>query len=410
MASFLENTSRIANASEDIKTSLLNKGAEFSEGEKIDTYSSKIDSLNVIQPGNYNVECYIRIDDVLVGEGIEFNVVGTDGTTQTATSRSAGFIYLTLSYGVGYDIQPLDTEKYYANSHELIYHRKEDGNYFTTDYYFYTAGSGETIPEINDCSYLLYYSGYNMNSKTMNHFDSIQNLIINSVNNISKATSMCKNSYIKKDLFERIINKDFSNCTDISGCFDSIYIYDTKLGNNYSCGSFSFKLNLSSCTNMGSAFSSFCSTNSNYYTEFVVDFDGTTTNVTNFSYLFKHYTVNTRSRNKKVVNINMDKCTSCSDMFYYGKTENYDDILKQFTFKGSFGGLSTTASLTLKFPGASGDSRTYNYAAFIETINSVSENTNGNVRIFSVPTLIYNQLTDDDIEIATSKGYEISSY
>ena len=168
MASLLENTSRIANSAENIKTSLLNKGAEFLEGEKIDTYSSKIDSLNVIQPGNYNVECYIRIDDVLVGEGIEFNVVGTDGSTQTATSRSAGFIYLTLSYGVGYDIQPVDTEKYYANSHELIYHRKEDGNYFATDYYFYTAGSSETIPEINDCSYLLYYSGYNMNSKTMN--------------------------------------------------------------------------------------------------------------------------------------------------------------------------------------------------------------------------------------------------
>ena len=173
MASLLENTSRIANSAENIKTSLLNKGAEFLEGEKIETYSSKIDSLNVIQPGNYNVECYIRIDDVLVGEGITFNVVGTDGTTQTATSRAAGFIYLTLSYGVGYDIQPVDTEKYYANSHELIYHRKEDGNYFATDYYFYTAGSGETIPEINDCSYLLYYSGYNIKSNTINQFNSI---------------------------------------------------------------------------------------------------------------------------------------------------------------------------------------------------------------------------------------------
>ena len=152
MASLLENTSRIANASENIKTSLLNKGSEFSEGEKIDTYSSKIDSLNVIQPGNYNVECYIRIDDVLVGEGIEFNVVGTDGTTQTAISRAAGFLYLTLSYGVGYDVQPIDTQKYYANSHQLIYHRKEDGNYFATDYYFYTAGSGEEDWKITDCS------------------------------------------------------------------------------------------------------------------------------------------------------------------------------------------------------------------------------------------------------------------
>lgn len=196
MASLLENTSRIANASEDIKTSLLNKGAKFSEGEKIDTYSSKIDNLDVIIPGIYNVECYIRVDGKLIsfgntysllsenitgedvsggvsdgsedsgssgnesdgsedivdsgsGEdtgteefvGMDFIIIGSDGSTQEVTSREGGFIYLTLNYGVAYDVQPKEQNKYYATEHQLIYHRKEDGNYFATDYYFYTVSS-----------------------------------------------------------------------------------------------------------------------------------------------------------------------------------------------------------------------------------------------------------------------------
>ena len=396
MASLLENTSRIANASEDIKTSLLNKGAEFLEGEKIDTYSSKIDSLNVIQPGNYNVECYIRIDDVLVGEGIEFNVVGTDGTTQTATSRAAGFIYLTLSYGVGYDIQPVDTEKYYANSHELIYHIKEDGNYFSTDYYFYTAGSGEDF-KIKDLSYQFYKAA---------NFDVIDNLLnvcSNQPTNINyfaylSAFNMYEETY---KIIEYIKKTDFSKVTSCQYAFHDFVLpkhTDDMI-------EISLNLDFSSSTNFSYFFDGFnrnADAGSAAYdakmqkTRLILNINGTSSKVTNFEGFLR--SARAETSRVQLLNINMSKCTSNNALY-----NCY--ALEKLTFSGSFGGLSTTTSLTLDLSRCT----LLTLDSFLETMQTISANTNGKTRIIKLSSSLYNSLTDEILDLADEKGYTLSS-
>ena len=396
MASLLENTSRIANANENIKTSLIAKGAKFLEGEKIDTYSSKIDSLNVIQPGNYNVECYIRIDDVLVGEGITFNVVGTDGTTQTATSRAAGFIYLTLSYGVGYDIQPVDTEKYYANSHELIYHIKEDGNYFATDYYFYTAGTGEDF-KIKDLSYQFYQAS---------NFDVIDNLLnvcSNQPTNIRYFAYLSAfNMYEKTYKFIEYIKKtDFSKVTSCQYAFHDFVLpkhTDDMI-------EISLNLDFSSSTNLSYFFDGF-NRNPNagsaaydakmQKTRLILNINGTSSKVTNFEGFLR----NARAETSRVqlLNINMSKCTSNNALY-----NCY--ALEKLTFSGSFGGLSTTTSLTLDLSRCT----LLTLEAFLETMQTISANTNGKTRIIKLPSSLYNSLTDEILDLADVKGYTLSS-
>ena len=397
MASLTENTSRIANANENIKTSLLNKGAEFLEGDKIDTYSSKIDSLNVIQPGNYNVECYIRIDDVLVGDGIEFNVVGTDGTTQTATSRAAGFIYLTLNYGVGYDIQPVDTEKYYANSHELIYHIKEDGNYFAADYCFYTAGTGEVF-EIKNCDYLFYRNG-SYNNFCWSDFDNI-------IKKIKQPTSAYRMYfqdgngssywYVSLSIIQQIVNLDFSKCTSISYLLDDFGINASDINKTLTVN-----MDLSSCTNMSYAFRGI---NYGYSTGYMLniefDFNGTTGNVKNFSYCFSNIIPNQTTF--KLFNINMDNATNVSNIF---TNTNYGNSLSKLTFSGSFGGLSTTTSLTLDLSTCT----LLTIDSFLETMQTISVNTNGKTRIIKLSSSLYNSLTDEILDLADEKGYTLAS-
>lgn len=409
MASLTENTSRIANANENIKTSLLNKGAEFLEGDKIDTYSSKIDSLNVIQPGNYNVECYIRIDDVLVGDGIEFNVVGTDGTTQTATSRAAGFIYLTLNYGVGYDIQPVDTEKYYANSHELIYHIKEDGNYFSTDYYFYTARSGEEDWKITDCSNMF------CENARLELFDNLLPHLSNqpiNIKNMFKGTQSDPTNFEYIDRYFEIA--DFSKCKNVYGwCFFSIIndAEDKTINLNFpelTTGDYLFanillknpitlsvNVNAPKLTTCKYAFQ-YLGINSNLV-KFTIELDlkNSTSNVTDFTNTFSFCS----NGIVKIKNLNMDKVTRLSSMFYGCSSIN------QLTFSGSFGGLSTTTSLTLDLSTCT----LLTIDSFLETMQTISVNTNGKTRIIKLSSSLYNSLTDEILDLADEKGYTLAS-
>lgn len=100
-----------------------------------------------------------------------------------------------------------------------------------------------------------------------------------------------------------------------------------------------------------------------------------------------------------VLNIDMSNVTTIST----GTFQNTDN-LKRLTFKGSFGGNSTTSSLTLTLSQTGLDKN-----AIIELFESIKENVNGKTRTIKIISSIYNELTEDEIAIITDKGYTISS-
>ena len=79
--------------------------------------------------------------------------------------------------------------------------------------------------------------------------------------------------------------------------------------------------------------------------------------------------------------------------------------ITRFTFDGSFGGLSTVATATLDI--STWTSLTTE--AFLETMQTISVNTNGNTRIFKLPAALYDSLTDEILDLADEKGYTLSS-
>lgn len=100
-----------------------------------------------------------------------------------------------------------------------------------------------------------------------------------------------------------------------------------------------------------------------------------------------------------VLNIDMSSVTTIST----GTFQNTDN-LKRLTFKGSFGGNSTTSSLTLTLSQTGLDKN-----AIIELFESIKENVNGKTRTIKINSSIYNELTEDEIAIVTDKGYTISA-
>ena len=280
-----------------------------------------------------------------------------------------------------------------------------------------TTGGGDEAPYSSGAERIFYNWGHVGSSSLTNSgeselLDNAQEYIINHLKDITSASSALNGATMTKEILLKFAALDFSKCTNCLETFYNVKILKNRYytAGSTSAGEFDLSFDLSSCTTMNSMFRGFCGSNSNYYTKLAIDFNGTTGKVTNFTYAFSRNMANSNNRSKYIYNINMDKCSQCNDIFACSTSTSSDDRLKALTFKGSFGGLSTSNSLTLKLPGAAGDSYGYNYNAFIETINSVSENTSGKTRIFSVPSVIYDQLTDEDIEIATSKGYDISSY
>lgn len=275
------------------------------------------------------------------------------------------------------------------------------------------GGGGEDVYSTNGYK-LLYYSGQ-VDSSTAEEsaplIEYLQSYAIDHLINITNASSLCEQAYLTKNNLIKILSKDFSKCKTLNSAFDKMILVDENHRTSYNTngGTLDISMDLSSCTNMNGTFNGFIATNSHYITQFNFDFNGTTSKVTDFGSTFRAYMSSNLNGPKYIKNINMDKCTGCSDIFYIASGSG-DEKLKQLTFKGSFGGLSKTSSLTLKLPGAYNQTNKYTYEAFMETLNSVSENTNGKTRIFSVPAVIYNQLTENDILIAIGKGYEISRY
>ena len=132
-----------------------------------------------------------------------------------------------------------------------------------------------------------------------------------------------------------------------------------------------------------------------------IDFGGSTGNVTNFN----AFLVNTTSQTLpvlQVLNLNMQKCSNSSSML---NTSSATPTLKRLTFAGSFGGSSTTNSLTLNLS----TQNSLTVEAFLETMTTISENTNGKTRIFKLSAELYNSLTDEIFDLADEKGYTLSS-
>ena len=258
------------------------------------------------------------------------------------------------------------------------------------------GGGGSEDWKINCAAYLFGETAGNKDNKE--NF----NNIIKHIYKPTNLTYFCENKsvttgWLTKEIMNKIINLDLSECTNLSYCFT---FNGTILDGN-------FTFNLDSCSNLSYAFRSW--TKGQKQLEdgegVVLDFNGSTGNVTNASYAFVGYTTSSYSKGSKIIevkNLNLDKVTTCN--YIVGYNEN----LRRFTFDGSFGGKSTTATLTLDFTYGMNGGCVLDHDAIVEMFNSVSTNTNGKTRIFKLSQEVYESLTSDELSIATSKGYTVS--
>lgn len=201
---------------------------------------------------------------------------------------------------------------------------------------------------------------------------------------------------------------DFLKCVDFSQCSDVTYSFNEivlpKINDDVM--EIYLNLNLSYQKNLTYFLNSF---NRSYMqiapawndkiqkTKFIVEIDGTTNNVTNFSYCFRCSTDVTGT--VEILNFDMSKCSNCT-----GTLDSQEGLTK-LTFKGSFGGLSTSKTLTLDLSSCT----LLTVDAFLETMTSISENTNGKTRIFKLPAALYESLTDEIYDLADEKGYTLAS-
>ena len=228
------------------------------------------------------------------------------------------------------------------------------------------------------------------------------NNIIKHIYKPTNLTYFCENKsvttgWLTKEIMDKIINLDLSECTNLS--------YGFTFNGNILDGNFNF--NLDKCTNLSYCFRGLTKGQVQLNSDegIILNFNGSTGNVTNAAYAFVGYTTSSYSKGSKIreiKNLNLDKVTSCN--YIVGYNEN----LRRFTFDGSFGGKSTTATLTLDFTyGMNGDC-VLEHDSIVEMFNSVSLNTNGKTRIFKLSQSVYESLSEDELAIATSKGYTVS--
>lgn len=199
------------------------------------------------------------------------------------------------------------------------------------------------------------------------------------------------NRWMNNEMFKKILQLDLSECTTLEQAFYGVG-FDLY-------GEFS--INIPKCTNLYNAFQFWKINKDNYNNpngNVILNFNGTTSNVVNFNSSFGSNNSRNLSNIGGILNINMDKCTNSTSVVSYSN-------ISRFTFSGSFGGLSTSSTLTLDFS-------TYtkmDYSGIIETFNTISENTNGKTRIIKLSSVLYSTLTEDELAIATNKGYTITS-
>ena len=114
------------------------------------------------------------------------------------------------------------------------------------------------------------------------------------------------------------------------------------------------------------------------------------------------------AQNKALTTLRWDLsgCTNCSNIFCSSShTYSGCKFLSTIDFQGgSFGGNVTTSTLTLdlsKLESMTKDS-------FVNMFNTLGTNTRAKTRIIKISQTIYESMTEDELSIATSKGYTIS--
>lgn len=251
------------------------------------------------------------------------------------------------------------------------------------------SGAGGENFIVEDCRFF-FYNGYrtDMLSKIYKYLKPIYgNYMFGADVNTQSEETLEQLTYINKI--------DFSNCETIKSIFARMIYYNfpTEL-----------ILYLPKCTNA----SYFLYGPGGIYNLKKVILKNTNL-VQNWSYSF--YTgisSSEESAQKKIeeIELDMSNCTNCTCFFNKANaTLSNCPHLTKITFTGSFGGSSTTSTLTLdlsKLEAMTKDS-------FIAMFESLGENINGNTRILQISSTIYNTLTEDELSIATNKGYTITS-
>lgn len=113
-------------------------------------------------------------------------------------------------------------------------------------------------------------------------------------------------------------------------------------------------------------------------------------------------------RNKKIEEIELDMsgCTSCNNIFNMtSNTYSGCKYLRKIIFTGSFGGSSSTSSLTFNISKLESMTK----EGIIEMFESLGTNTNKKTRIIQINANIYSTMNEDELAIATNKGYTITS-
>lgn len=262
------------------------------------------------------------------------------------------------------------------------------------------GGSEEWIP-ITDWTNIFYQASLIDNAdKIIPHLDTSPTGMVN--------FSYLKNSIkyeIAYDLLKLLETTDFSKITNAQYAFNGMVI--PKKDENV--WEINCNIDFSKNTNMSYFLQRINYPNRHGVDEYaqiqkinlILDFEGTTNRVTNFSNAFSYLLINTMPI-LDILNLNMSACTNCTGML---NTLTDQSNLNRFTFSGSFGGSSSSSSLTLDLS----KQNSLTVEAFLETMATISENTNGKTRIFKLPTELYDSLTDEIFDLADEKGYTLSS-
>ena len=250
------------------------------------------------------------------------------------------------------------------------------------------GGSGEDLV-IEDCRYL-FFSAYRL--------DMIQNLykIIKptSANYMFGATANTTSNATLEQL-NYISKIDFSNCTTIDSLFRAM---------SYTNFPSELVLDLPKCTIASNFLYGYAGT---YNLKRVILKN--TNLVQNWSYAFYTGFNNTGDRYQKKIEeieLDMSACTNCT-YFFNSPTATLSNCmyLTKIVFTGSFGGNSTTSTLTLDMSKLEGMTKD----GFVAMFESLGENTNGKTRIIQISAAIYDTMSEDELSIATDKGYTITS-
>lgn len=262
-----------------------------------------------------------------------------------------------------------------------------------------TGGGSEEWTPITDWSNIFYQLSLIDNAdKIIPHLETPVN-----ITNFSYLKNTAKYE-IAYDLLKLLETTDFSNITNAQYAFNSMII-PKKDENVWEIKS---NINFSKNTNMSYFLQRINYPNRHGVDEYaqiqkinlILDFGGTTNKVNNFSNAFSYLLINTMPI-LDILNLNMSACTNCTGML---NTLTDQSNINRFTFSGSFGGSSSSSSLTLDLS----RQNSLTVEAFLETMTTISEN-GPRTRIFKLPAALYDSLTDEIWDLADEKGYTLSS-